>query len=432
MTFNTAILYDIENLMGGYSKAGYLSGLSLKDIYEEIMQKDIPGIAIQRAYANWGDTRLNILRNDIVELGIEPVQMFGFGRGPNKNASDIQLAIDAVDIAFTKQVIEQFVIVSGDGGFSSLAKKLHEYGKKVIGCAYSRTTNKVFEAVCDDFIWIPAPKEDDMSCSKQRRFFIDTNPTLTEFARNHKTLNQAELEKQDIFAASREIYDFLMTASTTRVAARKSGINIGVITQLLSYRIDGFDFRRYGFSRFVDYIRFTIQDTQAQLILNEPSDYRIASKHTVIPGFSTISILEKEPELHTLTSYRELLSRVAPRYPLPEMELTHKIASYLVENKHEFVEKTYAEIVEMLSNSDEGFEQKSVREAITCFISAGCLVNLDDNESEETYYSFACMSPEDAIAMLKQGMHDKLEEILGEAHDSKLDILLPDAIELVS
>jgi uncharacterized LabA/DUF88 family protein len=160
MAFNTAILYDIENLIGGYGKADMLSSLSLKDIHNEILKKEIGKIAIQRAYANWSDPRLNILRGDIIELGIEPIQMFGFGRGPQKNASDIQLAIDAIDIAFTRKAVEIFIIVSGDGGFSALAKKLHEYGKMVIGCAFGRTTNRVFEAVCDDFIWIEEPKDE--------------------------------------------------------------------------------------------------------------------------------------------------------------------------------------------------------------------------------------------------------------------------------
>lgn len=149
MKFNTVILYDIENLIGGYglSNVELLVNLSLKQITEQIRQKDIGKIAIQRAYADWSVPRLNQLKADMVELGIEPKQMFGFGRNVIKNASDIQLAIDAMEVAFTKPDIEIFVVVSGDGGFSTLANKLHEYGKTVIGCAYKRNTNKIFEAI---------------------------------------------------------------------------------------------------------------------------------------------------------------------------------------------------------------------------------------------------------------------------------------------
>lgn len=154
MKFNTAILYDIENLIRGYGKKNTILSLSLKDIYAQIKEKEAGQIAIQRAYANWSDPRLSVLRNQINELGIEPIQMFGFGKGTQNNACDIQLAIDAVDIAYSRSVVDTFVIVSGDGGFSFLAKKLHEYGKSVIGCAYPKSTNMVFKAVCDEFIWI--------------------------------------------------------------------------------------------------------------------------------------------------------------------------------------------------------------------------------------------------------------------------------------
>jgi hypothetical protein len=74
MKFNTAILYDIENLMGGYGNTDLLSTFSLKDIHNEIAKKETGNIAIQRAYANWSDPRLNIMRGDIIELGIEPAQ----------------------------------------------------------------------------------------------------------------------------------------------------------------------------------------------------------------------------------------------------------------------------------------------------------------------------------------------------------------------
>jgi len=157
--FKVAVFYDIENLICGYSEKTIIQNLSLKSVFKKITNKIKDKIAIQRAYANWSDPRLNGLKNDIVELGIAPIQMFGFGKGSQKNASDIQLTIDVVETLLKNDFIETFVIVSGDGGFSSLAKKLHEYGKNVIGCAYKKSTNKVFQYVSDDFIWLEEPEE---------------------------------------------------------------------------------------------------------------------------------------------------------------------------------------------------------------------------------------------------------------------------------
>ena len=131
--FNTVVLYDIENLTLGSSNPQF--PFSLKDITEKIKRYNlVDKIAGQYAYADWSNSRLIRIKRDIQQLGIEPMQIFGFSS--QKNAADIQLVIDAVELIHSKPSLEVFTIVSGDGGFSCLAKKLHEYGKVVIGCGY--------------------------------------------------------------------------------------------------------------------------------------------------------------------------------------------------------------------------------------------------------------------------------------------------------
>lgn len=258
MELNTAILYDIENLIGGYAKADMLSNLSLKDIYDEILHKEIGKIAIQKAYANWSDSRLNILRGDIIELGIEPIQMFGFGRGPQKNACDIQLAIDAIDIAFTRKAIKIFIIVSGDGGFSSLAKKLHEYGCMVIGCAFRRTTNRIFQAVCDDFIWIDEPK-DEYNQNQESNDFSD--PILIDYAKKYPPIHANE---EQIFEESAQILNFLAENKNASYLLKNVGLNISFFSQALSHRITDFNYLALGFTKFVDFIRYVSNDSKSE------------------------------------------------------------------------------------------------------------------------------------------------------------------------
>jgi len=152
--FNTVILYDIENLTLGNKDPQF--NFSLRDIIESIKRYNLVNqIAGQYAYADWSDSRLKEIKNDIQKLGIEPMQIFGFNK--HKNAADIQLVIDAVELIHRKPCLEVFAIVSGDGGFSCLAKKLHEYGKVVIGCGYENHINSVFTAVCDYFVRLPDP-----------------------------------------------------------------------------------------------------------------------------------------------------------------------------------------------------------------------------------------------------------------------------------
>ncbi|MGL4411221.1 MAG: NYN domain-containing protein [Bacteroidales bacterium] len=162
MSFNTAIFYDIENLTKGYRFGKEIEqNLSLKKIHKAIMRSRlIERISFQRAYANWAEPRMHFMRNEILELAIDATQVFGItSTGGIKNVADIQLTVDVIDILHTHPHIETFVIVSGDGGYASLVKKLHEYGKSVIGCGYAKSTNRIFEAVCDDFIEIQDPEE---------------------------------------------------------------------------------------------------------------------------------------------------------------------------------------------------------------------------------------------------------------------------------
>ncbi len=155
--FNTAIFYDIENLTMGRSNPNL--NFSLKQIQTNLENTNIVNkIAIQCAYADWSDYRLRLLKNEIQELGIEAIQIFDYSH--KRNAADMQLAIDVMELAQSRPTLEVFVIVSGDGAFAALAKKLHEYGKTVIGCAYEVQINRILKSVCDHFIPIPAPHGD--------------------------------------------------------------------------------------------------------------------------------------------------------------------------------------------------------------------------------------------------------------------------------
>ncbi len=424
--FNTAILYDIENLMGGYVKAEYLPQLSLKDIFEEISKKDIDKIAIQRAYANWSDSRLNILRGDIVELGIEPVQMFGFGRGPKKNASDIQLAIDAVEIALTKPAIEKFVIVSGDGGFSALAKKLHEYGKLVIGCAYRKSVNRVFEAVCDDFIWIepPTAEEEEIvpAASEGEKEF--TNPILIAFAKKFRPEEIKDDKK--VLQKARDILEFFKSNEEARSLLENVGMNIAIYSQALSYSIKDFNYMRFGFSRFVDFIRFVTNGTDIKLIHRPPSEYRLLMRGQKIAMFRDVEPLKKLSDLHSAENYRELLGRnnPPPWFPLPPTEVIFHVAEYLAEHRNETKGMLIGDITERLS-TDLEYSQKEIRGAVISLLNADCFRREpEDGRIAEQRLTFRYKSSLTAIKMLRKAVRAKLRRMLGSVKDRELSKII--------
>lgn len=414
MQFNTAILYDIENLMGGYGKADMLSNLSLKDIHSEIKKKEIGKIAIQRAYANWSDPRLNILRGDIIELGIEPIQMFGFGRGPQKNASDIQLAIDAIDIAFTRKAVDTFIIVSGDGGFSALAKKLHEYGCMVIGCAYRRTTNRVFEAVCDDFVWIDEPKDEylDMQSHSVNEF---TDPILLIFSKNYKPI---VVEVDDIFKEAIEILNHFTKNSEASRLLKSTGINISIFSQALSYRVKGFNFYSLGFSKFVDFIRYTSKESKVKLIHSPPSEYRLLLNELSIKDFIDVEPIKELPKIHSMENYALLLSKGQPIFRLPSREVVLSVAHYLAENKVKFQNILIGDILDCLEVSLY-YEQSDLKGCLFAFVAAGCFLRQPEDEKlSEQKLSFIPQSSEQSLNRLREAMFKKLQELLGRVNES--------------
>ncbi|MEH2087261.1 NYN domain-containing protein [Nostoc sp.] len=194
--FNTAIFYDIENLTMGRSNPNL--NFSLKEIQTNLKNTTLVNkIAIQCAYADWSDSRLKRLKNEIQELGIEAIQIFDYSH--KRNAADMQLAIDVMELAQSRPTLQVFVIVSGDGAFAALAKKLHEYGKTVIVCAYEVQINRILKSVCDRFIPIPAPqaKIEDIPINQVTSesplnddILVLTNQVLQDLKKNFEQLNQ--------------------------------------------------------------------------------------------------------------------------------------------------------------------------------------------------------------------------------------------------
>ena len=242
-SFNTVILYDIENLTLGNRDPVF--EFSLKNIIEQVQQIDVvEKIAIQSAYADWSNNKFGAIKRDIQELGIEPVQIFGFSY--NRNAADIQLAIDVVELTYTKPSLQVFVIVSGDGAFASLAKKLHEQGKTVIGCAYENHTNRVFAAVCDYFIWLPEP---------EIRRENTPNPMQTT----------AEIETR-IHYSYQDVLNHIKITAPYSEQLRLDGVLLPNIKEIFTDLIPGFNQTNLGFNRFKNFLISLCQGTEFEIV----------------------------------------------------------------------------------------------------------------------------------------------------------------------
>jgi len=169
MTCNTAVFYDVENLISLFNTKGNKT-LQLDEIHRRILALDVVhGISVQKAYADWAQQVNRNLRSYVLQIGIEPVQIFNTNQNDKvKNAADVSLIIDAVELLVKRPEIENYVIASGDGIFAFLAKKLHEYGKRVIGCGFERNSNIIFKNACD--IFLPLEKSDNSLTAVVKNF----------------------------------------------------------------------------------------------------------------------------------------------------------------------------------------------------------------------------------------------------------------------
>jgi len=425
MSLNTAVLYDIENLVGGYKNLD-ASDLSLRDIHEAIVDIGVKGIAIQKAYANWSDRRLNILRSDIVELGIEPVQMFGFGRGQEKNASDIQLAIDAVEIAAGKPWVEEFVIVSGDGGFAFLAKKLHEFGKRVVGCAYKRSVNHVFEAVCDAFIWIDEPQQITRDSAEGTPGEV-ANPIVRAFAQSYNPVTVKNRESS--FEEATATIKFLEANHAARSSLTGDGMNLSVLAELLRYRIQDFNYVKFGFDKLTDFVSYVTKSSHLDLVFKPPSEYRLVLRGSSLRGFEKVEGPQQPNEVDSAYFYRKVLARShpgQPRYRLPSVEVLDEITHHLCDNKVELFSNLPVDGVIEALESAVAWDQGAVKDTVLTLIGAGCFVRTpEDSRLAEQLLSFRFNSQEETLDLLQQRFLEKLATILGSVDTDILAQLLP-------
>lgn len=107
-------------------------------------------IVVKRAYGNWRKEALKHWEAEIKRLAIKAVQQFDYVSG--KNATDMALVIDTIELLYTK-TYDAFVIVSSDSDYTPLAIKLHESGVYVMGVGEKQTAES-FRNACDEFLFL--------------------------------------------------------------------------------------------------------------------------------------------------------------------------------------------------------------------------------------------------------------------------------------
>jgi len=144
---NIAIFCDYENIAIGVRDAHY-DEFDVSLILERLLDKG--NIVVKKAYADWG--RYKLARKPLHEAAFELIEIPHVSYS-GKNSADIRLVVDALDLCYTKEHVDMFVIVSGDSDFSPLVSKLRENNKTVIGLGVKNSSADLLIDNCDQFIY---------------------------------------------------------------------------------------------------------------------------------------------------------------------------------------------------------------------------------------------------------------------------------------
>lgn len=144
-----ALFIDYENL--AISTREHLGGMSfeLRPVSDALAERG--RVVVRRAYADWSffDEDRRMLTRAHVEL-IDMPQRLGASR---KNAADIKMVVDALEVAFERSYISTFVLCTGDSDFTPLVHKLRELNKRVIGVGVEKSTSALLPPACDEFLY---------------------------------------------------------------------------------------------------------------------------------------------------------------------------------------------------------------------------------------------------------------------------------------
>ena len=228
-TANLALFCDFENIALGVKEAEYPK-FDVGRVLERLLLKG--NIVVKKAYCDWA--RYKDFKKPMHEASFEMIEI-PHVRQSGKNSADIRMVVDALDLCYTKEHVDTFVIISGDSDFSPLVSKLRENNKTVIGVGVKSSTSDLLTANCDEFLFY-----DDLVRKKKS----EKKPRKAPAKKGTKAAPPpppVDDKKQEAWDLVVETYEALV-----------EGENIwgSMVKQTLKRRKPGFSESYYGFRSF--------------------------------------------------------------------------------------------------------------------------------------------------------------------------------------
>ncbi len=261
LDYNLAVFCDFENVALGVRDAK-IPKFDMKLVLERLLLKG--SIVVKKAYCDWD--RYKKFKPTMHEAAFELIEI-PHTRQSGKNSADIRMVVDALDLCYTKEHIDTFVIISGDSDFSPLVSKLRENAKTVIGVGVKNSTSDLLMNNCDEFIFY-----DDLvlasASTKSRQRRPARKKAATEKKPAKKTPGPDEAD-QDADGRD-EAIDLVLETAEALFAERGDPVWGSMIKQTLKRRRPGFNETFFGFRSFSD----LLEDAEDRGLLDLEMDER--------------------------------------------------------------------------------------------------------------------------------------------------------------
>jgi len=231
---NAALLIDFDNVT-----MGMRSDLS-KELKTLLNSEVIRGkVTVQRAYADWRRYPQYIV--PLSEASIDLIFAPAYGSS-KKNATDIRMAIDGMELVFTRPEIGTYILLTGDSDFSSLVLKLKEYGKYVIGVGIQESSSDILVQNCDEY---------------------------------YSYTSLSGLRKTDDGASPPQDPWVLVERAVEQMSKRNDVMRSDRLKQVMLEMDSGFDEKGYGFSKFSRFLSEAVRKGIVQTQKMENGQYEI-------------------------------------------------------------------------------------------------------------------------------------------------------------
>jgi uncharacterized protein (TIGR00288 family) len=241
-----ALFCDLENIALGVRDSD-VAKFDINLVLERLLEKG--KIIVKKAYADW--ERYSDYKRPFHEAAIELIdipQKYYSG----KNSADIKMVVDAMDLSYSKEHLDTFVLLSGDSDFSPLVSKLKENNKYVIGIGVKNSSSNLLVDNCDEFIYY----ED---------VWRDSSKAPQIAGLNKKAAEAFMLMVESIQALTRENKDVLWGS---------------MIKQTMQRKKPSFNEGYYGYSTFSE----LLEDAERKNIIKLKKDQR--SGTYIVTGFA--------------------------------------------------------------------------------------------------------------------------------------------------